>query len=362
MSYTIRPLCRWELEAGAEVVRRSFATVADQFHLTRENCPASGAFMTPERLTADFESGVLLYGLFEEGEAGGAASSWPGPLVGFYQLRRRGEGQMELEKLAVLPQRRHRGYGRALLDHARHTAAKWDGIRLTAGIIEEDAQLKRWYLQNGFFYTGGRSFDHLPFSVGYVEAPVLPAHLRHRGTVELNTSRLILRQLRPDDYLDMFHNWASDPQVSRFLGWKTHTDLLETRTILTQWMPHYQEPQYYHWAMVYEGHPIGAISVHSIDGENKSCELGYCIGRDYWGRGLTAEAVKEVVGFLFTRVGLACRRPARSVEPRLRPGDGEGGHGPGGRPAPVQGLQGRPDGRYGRLQHSPAGLDGHAMN
>lgn len=210
---------------------------------------------------------------------------------------------MKLEKLAVLPQRRHRGYGRALLDHARHTAAKWDGIRLTADIIEENAQLKSWYLQNGFFYTGGRSFDHLPFSVGYVEAPVLPAHLRHRGTVELNTSRLILRQLRPDDYLDMFHNWASDPQVSRFLGWKTHTDLLETHTILTQWMPHYQEPQYYHWAMVYEGHPIGAISVHSIDGENKSCELGYCIGRDYWGRGLTAEAVKEVVGFLFTRVG-----------------------------------------------------------
>lgn len=42
---------------------------------------------------------------------------------------------MKLEKHAVLPQRRHRGYGRALLDHARHTAAKWDGIRLTADII-----------------------------------------------------------------------------------------------------------------------------------------------------------------------------------------------------------------------------------
>ena len=33
-------------------------------------------------------------------------------------------------------------------------------------------------------------------------------------------------------------------------------------------------------------------------------ELGYCIGKRWWGRGLMTEAVRAVVGYLFAEVGV----------------------------------------------------------
>ena len=42
------------------------------------------------------------------------------------------------------------------------------------------------------------------------------------GTEPIETKRLILRRFTTDDAEDMFNNWASDPEVTRFLTWPTH--------------------------------------------------------------------------------------------------------------------------------------------
>ena len=41
--------------------------------------------------------------------------------------------------------------------------------------------------------------------------------MKHKGTVRLETERLILRKFTPEDALPMFRNWASDEEVTRFL-------------------------------------------------------------------------------------------------------------------------------------------------
>ena len=46
--------------------------------------------------------------------------------------------------------------------------------------------------------------------------------MRHTGTLELETDRLLLRRLLPQDAPQMYANWANDPAVTRFLRWEPH--------------------------------------------------------------------------------------------------------------------------------------------
>ena len=49
--------------------------------------------------------------------------------------------------------------------------------------------------------------------------------LHHAGTQILKTKRLVLRPLSLDDAQAMYDNWASDPQVTRFMNWPTHENI-----------------------------------------------------------------------------------------------------------------------------------------
>lgn len=153
----IRKLKAAELSLAAEVVRESFATVAKDFGLNEQNCPKfTGFFTTAERLRNHYKLGRMMYGLFENGR-----------LVGYVSMSREGDGY-ELHSLAVLPDRRHKGYGRRLLDHCKAKVKELGGSGIVLSIIEENAVLKRWHEANGFVHTGVKRFEHLPFTVGYM--------------------------------------------------------------------------------------------------------------------------------------------------------------------------------------------------
>ena len=54
--------------------------------------------------------------------------------------------------------------------------------------------------------------------------------MRDLGTVTLETPRLTLRRLTVEDGPAMYQNWASDPEVTRYLTWPAHTSVEGTRT------------------------------------------------------------------------------------------------------------------------------------
>lgn len=140
------------------VIRKSFATVADEFHLTEQNAATNGAFMKMERLHRDFDNGVIMFGYFDANK-----------IVGFMQLASKDKEVYEFQKLAVLPEYRHKAYGKKLIDFAKDKVMSDGGRKITIGIIEENKQLKEWYLKNGFVHTGTKKFEHLPFTVGFME-------------------------------------------------------------------------------------------------------------------------------------------------------------------------------------------------
>lgn len=129
--------------------------------------------------------------------------------------------------------------------------------------------------------------------------------LTHKGTKSIETPRLLLRPFVTEDAQAMFDNWASDPEVTKFLTWPTHTGVEISRMVLEDWEKNYKNRDYYQWAMELKeiGQPIGSVSVVRQDDRVAGAEIGYCMGRAWWHRGIMSEAVAAIIGFLFTEVG-----------------------------------------------------------
>lgn len=154
----IHEVRREELQECLDVIHESFGTVAKEFGLTQENCPRHTSFIPLQYLETQMSWGWHMYAL-HVGEK----------IVGYMSLSKEGEDSYELHNLAVLPEYRHNGFGRLLLDHAKDEVKSMGGSSIQIGIIEESVVLKNWYIANGFVPTGTKKFDHLPFTSGYLK-------------------------------------------------------------------------------------------------------------------------------------------------------------------------------------------------
>jgi ribosomal-protein-alanine N-acetyltransferase len=129
--------------------------------------------------------------------------------------------------------------------------------------------------------------------------------LNHLGTKTIETERLILRQFKEEDAEDMFNNWASDNEVTRYLSWQTHSDIEVSKEVLKMWINEYSSQENYNWAieMKENGSVVGSIALMNIDNNIKNCEIGYCIGKSLWNNGVTTEAFSAIINFAFKEVG-----------------------------------------------------------
>jgi GNAT superfamily N-acetyltransferase len=139
------------------LIRESYRDVAHRFNLTPENCPKHPSNYTAGWIRKDFARGVSYYILENNGTpAGCAALEKPKIDLGY------------LERLAVLPDHRRKGFGKMLVAHifdrARDAGIKQIGI----GIIGEQTELVLWYGKIGFIEGDTKEFDHLPFLVSFM--------------------------------------------------------------------------------------------------------------------------------------------------------------------------------------------------
>ena len=131
--------------------------------------------------------------------------------------------------------------------------------------------------------------------------------MQHLGTQTIETHRLLLRPFRASDAPAMFRNWAGDGAVTEYVTWKTHASPRESAEIAAAWETQTaSDPAFYQWAIELKtlGEPIGSISAIHINEAVESAELGWCIGRSWWGMGIMPEAGAAVIAFLFDAVGL----------------------------------------------------------
>ncbi|MFD4706029.1 GNAT family N-acetyltransferase [Gottfriedia sp. NPDC058432] len=121
----------------------------------------------------------------------------------------------------------------------------------------------------------------------------------------LETERLILRKLSLNDIEEMFQ-YGSNEEVSKYVTWDTHKTLSDTRGFIELVINKYNNSQVAPWGIEYKGNGklIGTVDYVWWDSKHKTAEIGYVISQDYWGKGITTEAVKEVIRFGFTEMDL----------------------------------------------------------
>lgn len=129
--------------------------------------------------------------------------------------------------------------------------------------------------------------------------------MNHKGTVLLETERLILRRFTLDDAESINKNWASDPEVTKYLTWPTHTSIEASKWFADFCVKGYSEDNNYCWGIELKSthELIGNISVVSGEDTIERLELGWVLGRKYWGNGIMPEAATRVIDFLFDEVG-----------------------------------------------------------
>ncbi len=131
--------------------------------------------------------------------------------------------------------------------------------------------------------------------------------MKHLGTKTLETERLILRRFKVSDAAAMYKNWASDTDVTKFLMWAAHDSVSVSESILNEWIPCYENDNYYQWAIIIKENgdePVGSIAVVKQDDSIEMAHIGYCIGKAWWNKGVTSEALERVIKFLFDEVKL----------------------------------------------------------
>lgn len=150
-----------ELHNSVKVIQQSFITVAQQFNLTEENAPTNAAFISFQDLNKMQQKGIKMFGAFE-----GTTQ------IGFAAIEKSENNIYFLEKISIIPEYRHNGYGKRIMDFVFDYVAKEGGRKVSIGMINENTVLKDWYLKYGFIEKGVKNFTHLPFGVCFMEKVV----------------------------------------------------------------------------------------------------------------------------------------------------------------------------------------------
>ena len=132
---------------------------------------------------------------------------------------------------------------------------------------------------------------------------------------QLTSDRLILRRLRASDVDDVYA-YACDPDVARYTSWAPHTSPDESRQFVRRVLDAYLEKQVANWGLELKSERklIGTGGFGSWNTEHGVAEIGYAVGKPYWGQGLMSEAVNAMIEFGFTRMAL--NRVVIRMDPR----------------------------------------------
>jgi ribosomal-protein-alanine N-acetyltransferase len=112
----------------------------------------------------------------------------------------------------------------------------------------------------------------------------------------LQTSRLTLRPLRAED-TENLHALFSDVEVMAYWDWEAFEDITLTASYLQGQLDAMAKERACHWAMLRNEDNVfvGCCDLSEIDRAHHRAEIGFMVGRAYWGDGYTLEAMHAVI-------------------------------------------------------------------
>ena len=115
----------------------------------------------------------------------------------------------------------------------------------------------------------------------------------------LETKRLILRPWREEDGEDLYE-YAKDPAVGPPAGWPPHTDVENSREVIRKYLSGAET----YAVCLKDGKPVGSVGLKlkgqtDMTDRDDECELGYWLGKPFWGQGIIPEAARELLRHAF---------------------------------------------------------------
>ena len=120
----------------------------------------------------------------------------------------------------------------------------------------------------------------------------------------LQTERLVLRPWQESDAENLYE-YAKDPSVGPPAGWPPHTGVENSRELIRTVL---SAPETYAVCLK-DGKTVGSVGLKlkgytDMTDREDECELGYWIGKPYWGQGLIPEACRKLLRYAFEQLGM----------------------------------------------------------
>ena len=122
----------------------------------------------------------------------------------------------------------------------------------------------------------------------------------------LSTERLLLRAWRESD-AGALYKYARDPAIGPVAGWPPHASVEDSLNVIRTV---FSAPETYAVVLKLTGEPVGSVGImfgeglHSAEMQADEAEIGYWIGKPYWGQGLIPEAVRRLLRRCFEELGM----------------------------------------------------------
>ena len=213
-----------------------------------------------------------------------------------------GDGILEIKNIATIPEVHGKGYGRRLIDFVeREYSGRFSILQVGTGDspltipFYEKCGFTRHHVIKDFFLE---NYDHPIFEEGVQLTDMI--YLRKNLYKTLKTERLLLRRWNEDDAENLY-KYASDPDVGPIAGWPAHQSVDESREVIRNV---FSGKEAYAICLKEDGKAIGAIELKlnghtDMTDRDDECELGYWLGKPFWGRGIMPEAVNEILRHAF---------------------------------------------------------------
>jgi [ribosomal protein S5]-alanine N-acetyltransferase len=122
---------------------------------------------------------------------------------------------------------------------------------------------------------------------------------------ELQTQRLVLRKTRRTDAPELLRVF-SDPEVMRFYNLDVLTDIQQAEAIVDGRDSRFMEGYGIRWAICLKDDDrfIGSAGLQPWHHAWRFAELGYDLGREYWGKGIMVEALSAILDHGFGPMNL----------------------------------------------------------
>lgn len=116
-----------------------------------------------------------------------------------------------------------------------------------------------------------------------------------RPPEKINTDRLLLRKPMMEDAAPIFELYAQDPEVIRYLTFKPHQSINDTKTFLKKCLNSWKKNTSFPWTIIRQNDKqlLGMLEIVNI--EQSGIQLGYVLAQPFWGKGYMTESLIKII-------------------------------------------------------------------